>query len=204
MSKAKLAKIKKDSRRYQDAFKFDFQQFLLYSFSLMLPYWIFLALSGMHSTCNYPSYMEIGSTEAQLGNHYFDKPAYTSVKLEAAPEIINGKLYLPVDFVAMAAGVSRDRIFTDSKNLLLVISIKNTENNGSIIANEDNKDNEKILYIIGKEKTIKIDQTKFNLSDEIILKNNTVLMSENWLSKLFKVSIIKNGKKITIKHCEFF
>jgi pectate lyase len=86
----------------------------------------------------------------------------------------------------------------------LIIFIKNVKNNESVTANEDSRDNEKILYINGKEKTIKIDQTKFNLSDEIIVKNNTILMSENRLSKLFKVSVIKNDRKIMIKHCEFF
>jgi outer membrane protein assembly factor BamB len=132
----------------------------------------------------WPSFAEVGSFKAEIGNHYLTYPTYKTIQLNASPIVINNTLYIPVNFAAMADGISADDIYTDDKNLFLMINDRNDD---------------KMIFIDGKEKTITINQKKYNLSGQIMIKNNAILISKDWLNKLFNINIIKNGNKITIE-----
>ncbi|AAM25256.1 hypothetical protein M2349_000289 [Caldanaerobacter subterraneus subsp. tengcongensis MB4] len=130
-----------------------------------------------------PSYAWIGLTRAELGELPVKGSQHVTVELKTAPVIIYNKLYLPADFVAMASGISQDKIYSDPENFLLVIyDIQHS----------------RIIAIDAKNKKVLINKREYNLLDEIVIKNDTILVSNIWLSKLFYVDISVNGRKITI------
>ncbi|WP_152513802.1 hypothetical protein [Caldanaerobacter subterraneus] len=149
-----------------------------------------------------PSYAWIGLTRAELGELPIKGSQYVTVELKTAPVIICNKLYLPADFVAMASGISQDKIYSDPENSVLVIY---------------DTQHSRIITIDGKNKKVLISKRECNLldeitlkkesvmnkkeyiqPDEIIIKNDTILVSNIWLSRLFYVDIFVNGRKITI------
>ncbi|KHO63231.1 hypothetical protein THYS13_13520 [Thermoanaerobacter sp. YS13] len=142
----------------------------------------------------------IDSSRAELGVIPANG-SHITIALKTAPVIVDNKLYLPADFVAMASGISEDKIYNDPENSLLIIY----DNQHSRIIVIDNKNKKVIIskrdFNLLNEITMKKEPTikkEYVLLDEMIVKDNVILISDKWAQKLFYVEIHIDGKKITI------
>jgi hypothetical protein len=184
--------IKKVKNIFQDIS--ELKTILFFTFIFVLSAYVFLYQPS--------SYAWIGLTRAELGEPFIKGSQCVALELKAAPVIINNKLYLPVDFVAMASGISQDKIYSDPENSLLVIY--DTQHSRIITIDGKNKKvliserKHNLLDEITLKKESVMNKKEYRLSNEIIIKNNTILVSDIWLNRLFYVDISVNGRKITI------
>ncbi|EGD51584.1 hypothetical protein TheetDRAFT_1544 [Thermoanaerobacter ethanolicus JW 200] len=135
-----------------------------------------------------PSFFHLNSNAADIGirpisNENFILGQSTKrIYLKEAPFIYDSKIYLPLEAIVLASG-------TEEENVV-------KEGNRIIIKNEKSND----IYFDLKEKTVTIGREKISLGNSLSVKNNETFLSADYVEKIFKMEVKKDGDMITIRY----
>lgn len=132
-----------------------------------------------------PSQFCLNSHIAEIGiipgeqpiDYYLYGKVAEKVYLPEAPFIKNGKMYLPVQYVAFANGIKN--IITSGDRVIII-------------------DNNQKITIDCRYKEVICNRSKINVQNSLIILNKNVFLSLDVIKKLFAVETKINKNKITI------
>ncbi|WP_072968893.1 stalk domain-containing protein [Thermoanaerobacter uzonensis] len=135
-----------------------------------------------------PSYFYLNSNVADIGirpisNENFILGQSTKrMYLKEAPFIYDSKIYLPLDAIVLASGIKEENVVKEKNRII----IKTEKSNN--------------IYFDLKEKTVTIGREKMNLGSSLLVKNSEVFLSADYVEKIFKVKIEKDGNVVIMKY----
>jgi len=89
---------------------------------------------------------------------------------------------LPLEAVVLASGIKEKNV-TKEKFRIIVKTEKSDD-----------------IYFDLKEKSAIIGKEKVNLGDALLVKNNEIFLSTDYVEKIFKVKIEKNGNTVIMRY----
>lgn len=135
-----------------------------------------------------PSYFYLNSSVAEIGmrpisnENFIFGQSTKKIYLKEAPFICDSKIYLPLDAVVLASGIKEEDVVKE-KNRIIIKAEKSND-----------------IYFDLKEKTVTIGREKINLGSSLLVKNSEVFLSADYVEKIFKVKIKKDGNVVIMKY----
>ncbi|TCO57801.1 stalk domain-containing protein [Caldanaerobacter subterraneus] len=136
-----------------------------------------------------PSYFYLNSHTAEIGifpaedlGDYLIANYTRKCYLKDVPFAHNGKIYLPLRFVAVANGIKENNIFEGSDGRLIITKA----------------DENKVIIFDSKEKAVVDNGEKINIGDSLLMNDKEMFIESGYIEKIFNMKVKKEGDKIIL------